>query len=150
MFFHNTNKEKKGTDTRCMSCSSHIVSLWSEIHVAQWYTNMYLNELRRRTDGGTGSATALATPALLARVRQTWASQCSAWYQVERGKPSVQRQPARLPVHEATGEVRQPLRGRPDLLQRRRQLQSPAPRRPSLRAHSPGQVGIASGSASSV
>jgi len=70
-----------------MSCSSHIVSLWSEIHVAQWYTNMYLNELRRRTDGGTGSARALATPALLARVRQTWASQCSAWYQVERGNP---------------------------------------------------------------
>jgi len=66
------------------------------------------------------------------------------------GKPSVQRQPARLPVHEATGEVRQPLRERPDLLQRRRQLQSPAPRRPSLRAHSPGQVGIASGSASYV
>ncbi|KAK2188587.1 hypothetical protein NP493_128g05111 [Ridgeia piscesae] len=66
---------------------SHIVSLWSEIHVAQWYTNMYLNELRRRTDGGTGSARALATPALLARVRQTWASQCSAWYQVEKGNP---------------------------------------------------------------
>ena len=70
-----------------MYCSSQSVSLWSEIHVAQWYTNMYLNELRRRSDGGTGSATALATPALLARIRRDWASQCSAWYQVEKGNP---------------------------------------------------------------